>query len=169
MLRRALYSMVLLILLQSSLALSQTQEATKAQLIRYLIKLLHSESFATQMAAESARNIFQVLRTARPDIPDRALQIVERELVAIISENLATPGGYFDQIVPIYDRHFSTEDIKAMVTFYSTSAGQKWIQALPSVNQENIVVSQQWANSLGPIIERRVTSALAREGLLPKQ
>ncbi len=169
MLRRALYSMVLLMLLQSSLALSQTQEATKAQLIRHLIKLLHSESFAAQMAAESARNIFQVLRTARPDIPDRALQIVERELVAIITENLAAPGGYFDQIVPIYDRHFSTEDIKAMVNFYSTPAGRKWIQALPAVNQENIVASQQWADSLAPIVERRIPAALAREGLLPNK
>lgn len=54
-----------------------------------------------------------------------------------------------EKIIPIYDKYYSTEDIKAVNAFYETPAGQKLLSTLPQVMQEAMKVGQEWGEKIG--------------------
>lgn len=61
-----------------------------------------------------------------------------------------------NMIVPIYDKHFTEEDIKGMIAFYETPAGKKMVEKLPMIMQESMTVGQEWGRQLGEKILARM-------------
>lgn len=49
-----------------------------------------------------------------------------------------------DLLIPIYDRHFTREDIDGLLAFYHSPLGKKLIATLPQVSQESMAVGQEW-------------------------
>jgi uncharacterized protein len=43
-----------------------------------------------------------------------------------------------DDMIPIYQRHFSKTDIEAMSTFYASPTGQKMMQEMPALTSESM-------------------------------
>ena len=46
-----------------------------------------------------------------------------------------------DDMIPIYQRHFSKTDIEAMSTFYASSTGQKVMREMPALTSESMQAS----------------------------
>jgi hypothetical protein len=46
-----------------------------------------------------------------------------------------------DDMIPIYQRHFSKTDIDAMTTFYASQTGQKMMQEMPALTSEAMQAS----------------------------
>jgi hypothetical protein len=46
-----------------------------------------------------------------------------------------------DDMIPIYQRHFSKTDIDAMTTFYASPTGQKMMQEMPALTTESMQAS----------------------------
>jgi hypothetical protein len=46
-----------------------------------------------------------------------------------------------DDMIPIYQRHFSKTDIDAMTTFYASPTGQKVMKEMPALTTESMQVS----------------------------
>lgn len=139
----------------------------KAGDIRRLIEVTGSANMARQMAAASSRQMFSTLKAARPEIPDRALAVMNVEFMAVFSENIAAPGGLLDRMVPIFDKHYTHEEIKELIAFYQTPLGKKVLAVTPLAAQESMTAGQEWGKSLAPEISRRIRGALIREGWLP--
>lgn len=53
---------------------------------------------------------------------------------------------FVDRLVPVYQRHFTAEDIEGLVKFYNSPLGQKVINEMPVATAEGAQVGQQWAN-----------------------
>jgi uncharacterized protein len=64
-----------------------------------------------------------------------------------------------EKIVPIYDKYYSLEDLRAVNAFYASPAGQKVLSSLPQVMQESMAVGQQWGEKAG----RELAAELAAE------
>ena len=160
--------MVLLCTLVGSSALADSPDTAKVGDIKRLVDMTGSANIAKQFAAVVSQQFFQTLKASKPEIPDRAITVMDRELMALFSEKLAAPGGLIDQVIPVYDKYFTHQEIKELIAFYETPTGKKAIVVLPKVVNEGIVIGQRWGQSLGPEIEKRVKAALMREGLLPK-
>jgi hypothetical protein len=43
-------------------------------------------------------------------------------------------------VVPIYARHFSLDDIQALIQFYESPLGQRFVEVLPQISQESQAV-----------------------------
>jgi len=54
-----------------------------------------------------------------------------------------------DLAVPIYDKHFSMEDLEGLTKFYQTPLGKKAVSALPQVVIETQTASMKWGQQLG--------------------
>ena len=54
------------------------------------------------------------------------------------------PEELVDLIVPIYDKHFSKEDIEGLIAFYQTPLGQKTLAALPAIERESSAAGEKW-------------------------
>ena len=50
--------------------------------------------------------------------------------------------------VPIYDKHFTHEEIKGLIAFYQSPLGAKVIEKMPAVAQESMVVGMEWGQDL---------------------
>jgi len=47
-------------------------------------------------------------------------------------------------MVPMYDRHFSHEEIRALIQFYETSIGHRMIEVMPQIMQESMAAGEEW-------------------------
>ena len=62
--------------------------------------------------------------------------------------------------MPIYDRHFDEQDLREMVSFYRTPAGQKSVALLPQIAQETM---RDVAEAVQPQIVGLVQEIIAEE------
>ena len=63
-------------------------------------------------------------------------------------------------IVPIYAKYLTLEEVKAINTFYASPAGKKLAQSTPMITQESVLVGQTW----GAKLAEKVMSELQKEG-----
>lgn len=64
----------------------------------------------------------------------------ERELVARLD-------GLVEALVPVYDRHFSLEEIEGMIAFMETPVGKKMVAETPQLMVESMEAGRKWAAS----------------------
>jgi TonB family protein len=104
------------------------------QLRADILQLLEVTHFKTTMT-ESAPKLFEPMRpmllsTLPASLPDRN-EIVDAYIAKLLG--LLQTDEFVEQIVAIYGKYFSDEDIKAMTAFYETPAGQHFSQVMPDV------------------------------------
>jgi uncharacterized protein len=54
-----------------------------------------------------------------------------------------------DLAVPIYDKHFSHQEVRSLIDFYQTPLGQKTVSTLPMLTAELQEEGRKWGESLG--------------------
>ena len=54
-----------------------------------------------------------------------------------------------DLAIPIYDKHFSDQELKDLIKFYDTPIGRKLVIALPQIVAELQAQGRQWGAKLG--------------------
>jgi hypothetical protein len=166
MLHRWSWALLMLVVVCHGAVADQVNKAKYAD-IKRLIEVTGSADVAEQFAAAASQQIFHTLKITRPDIPDRALAVIDKELVALFSEKVSAPGGLIDQIIPVYDKYFTGQEIKELLAFYQSPTGRKTMVVLPKVTNETMEAGQRFGQSLGPEIQERAVEALKREGMLP--
>ena len=66
-----------------------------------------------------------------------------------------TADEIMDSVIPIYQRHFTKQDLAASTAFYSSPAGQRILDQMPAVVQESLQAGQELA-------ARKMDAMLAR-------
>ena len=163
-LRGLLFAALLLFSLEASA--DALTPAKRADILK-LLEVTGAANMAQQFVSGISQNLFRNLKEARPDVPDRAFDVMNRELTALFAEKLQAPDGLLDRTIPVYDKHFTHAEIRELLAFYRTAIGRKTIAVLPKVVGESMVLGEKWGESLRPEIEKRVAAALRKEGLLP--
>jgi len=136
--------------------------------IKRLMEITGAANMGVLFGTEVSRQMFQTLKAARPEISDRAMTVIEKEINSLLAEEISRPGGLMDRVIPIYSKYYSQAEIRELLAFYQSPIGKKTIQVLPKVASESMVAGRQWGQSLGPELKKRVLAALQREGLIPK-
>jgi len=90
---------------------------------------------------------------ARPETPPELWDAFEQELKAEHMEDWA---------VPIYDRHFTHDEIREFIRFYETPAGQKLGSSMPALAQESMTD----AMGRGQALVKRMIERLRTGGYL---
>ncbi|TYA84269.1 DUF2059 domain-containing protein [Seonamhaeicola marinus] len=63
--------------------------------------------------------------------------------------NKASMQDLVDLLVPVYKKHLSIDDIKAIIEFYKSDAGKRFATKTPLIMQESMQVGQQWGMKIG--------------------
>lgn len=58
-----------------------------------------------------------------------------------------------DLLVPVYQKQFTEEDVKAFLEFYQSPAGKKLVEKQPVIMQESMVIGQQWGMGVAQKIQ----------------
>lgn len=129
----------------------QTSPEKRAD-IKELLKL----TGAAKQGLRSLDQLIQSYRSMLPQVPERFW----RDYRAQFNEQ-----AMMDLLVPAYDKHLSHEDIKALIVFYRSEAGQKFVRVMPDIQRETRQSGQRWGLRLAQTIEAK----LKAEGYLLDQ
>ena len=64
--------------------------------------------------------------------------------------------------VPVYNKYYTHDEIKQLIAFYETPLGRRMVEITPLVNQETMIIGQNWGEKLG----HDIVNELIREGYL---
>nr|WP_063571083.1 DUF2059 domain-containing protein [Luteibacter rhizovicinus] len=69
------------------------------------------------------------------------------------------------RMVPVYQKHFTAEDIDGLLKFYRSPLGQKVITQMPATMAEGMQIGKQWGQERG----QQMVSQLQSQGTLNPQ
>jgi hypothetical protein len=138
------------------LAMGATGQAVAAQpseqQVRQLFEVMHMSQMFGQMNSQMAG----VMGQALPCVPASYWQGF---IDASGSQQL------LGRMVPIYQAHFSANDVAGLLKFYQSPLGQKVITQMPQTMAEGLKVGQQWGRERGQAMIRQ----LQQKGTLDAQ
>ena len=129
--------------------------------IEQLLEMTHAVDIGKQMGVAGAQQIANVLKQARPDIPQSVLDALPPVVESVIAANI---GSFKEAVIPLYGKYFTGPEVKEMIRFYSTELGQKAIRVMPALMQESLVVGQEWGRSIAPQIDEQIRARLKTDG-----
>ena len=106
------------------------------QQVRQLFEVMHLSQSFDQMNAQMAGMMSQAV----PCVPVSYWQ------------NFIDADGrkqLLDQMVPIYQKHFTAADVAGLLKFYKSPLGQKVITRMPLAMAEGMQIGQQWTRQRG--------------------
>ncbi|HSB10080.1 MAG TPA: DUF2059 domain-containing protein [Blastocatellia bacterium] len=173
---------LLLLLLASGTAAAQNAEPTISPAKHDLIRGLYSAMKVDQMAQQSANLIMDQMNKQLPSMLaqllgdslelrgkpreefDRALIESSERVNARIKELLPQRIRWaetMEQIYyPIYDKHFTEQELKDLLAFYTSPTGQKAIQLMPDLLKESM---EKAAEIINPRLMRLINQVLDEE------
>ena len=130
--------------------------------IEHLLAMTGAMSLGKQMAANVVASLTHGLQSNRPDIPKDVINLLPEAVGSVFDENLE---ALKNEVIPIYHKHFTREEIQEMIRFYATPLGQKSIRVMPVLMQDSMMAGQRWGEMLGPKIEKKITTKLREHGV----
>ena len=146
---------------------AQTQDPAVRQEVAKLLEMTGTSQMAAQAASMVAGQILDGLRS-NVSISPRAIDVAKEVLDEEFKATMSAPDGLMTALGDVYARHFTIDDIKGLVAFYSSDLGKKIISALPKLMQESMQVAQEWTAREMPRIQRAIEDRLKKEGLIKK-
>jgi uncharacterized protein len=114
--------------------------------IRKLLEITGAKALALQSMDAMLKSIRPLLASSLPpgEYREKVIDLFfEKFRSRVDAQQL------LELIVPVYDKHLSHEEIKALIQFYETPLGKKTLSALPAIALESREVGEKWGQALG--------------------
>ena len=121
---------------------SSPGEARKEK-IRKMMALSGGEQAMTNMLGQ----IVLQLKQSIPEVSDEFWRDFQSELKY---------SNLVELCVPIYERHFTEQDLDELIKFYASPLGKKLLAKMPQINQETFAVSSAWGREIGERVQGRL-------------
>ena len=90
-------------------------------------------------------------RAANPGIP---AEFWDRFLAAVQERK----GELEALFIPIYDRHFSADELRQLLAFFRSPIGQKMLTEQPAIAREAMDAGREWGQHLGLEIGQKMAA-----------
>lgn len=124
----------------------QKIEPAKQADIRRLLDLMGTKKLMEQMMSMMHEQIRSSLTRSLPQ-NERG-----RKMLDAFFQKFRTkfnPELVIENVVPIYDKYLSAEDVKGLVQFYESPLGQRMIKVLPEITREAQLLGSQLGQRAG--------------------
>ena len=110
-------------------------------------------SIVASGASISYEAIIGQMLAMQPSLTDEAkTTITEKALAELI-----------DLMTPVYQKHISLDDLRAINAFYQTEAGKRIGAAVVGITADSMPVGQQWAMKLQGLIQSAVMNSIEQQ------
>jgi len=106
-----------------------------------------------QLFAQMRSMSREQLKKRRPDLTDADFARMDRDSEDLIKH--FPMEEMLNEMIPVYQRHFTKSEIEALTAFYSSPAGQKLLHEMPAVTAETM-------RAVYPRLEAEVDAAIKR-------
>jgi uncharacterized protein len=117
-------------------ATAKSMDPEKEADLRSLLQYVGAKEQLQSVASESAAQYSEKLNASVKNVADNSKR---QELVAVASGSFHKNFDQqraLQQIAAIYDKHFTDDEIKGLLDFYSSPLGQKFAAESPKINKE---------------------------------
>lgn len=101
----------------------------------------------TEVGKSISTQLIQLQKKRMPDIPDQFWSDFSKE-VDLKALN--------EKIVQLYIKNLTVKEMEEITAFYKTETGQTFLNKLPVLQQETMMVGRQWGMSLRMQITKRL-------------
>jgi hypothetical protein len=113
----------------------QAPVPAEAETIRELMRV----TGAAEIGLQFLDGLMGPLKSTAPEVPEA---LWEEMRSRIATEEIV------DLVVPIYQEHLSQADAEALVAFWSSPVGQRFVEKQPLILQESMAVGRKWGEDL---------------------
>ena len=111
--------------------------------IQKTLRLVGMEKLMDQMKTQ----MFTMFREKTKDVPEEYWKRAESKF---------DMAELMQLLIPLYDKYYTIEDLKALNAFYESPVGQKVLSTLPQITQESMKIGQAWGEDVARRVEREV-------------
>ena len=148
----------------SSASAQEIDAAYRADLEK-LLDVSGAASLGSKMAEITSAQLIDAMKKNQPDAPPRAFEIIREVLLAEFSHFFDDPQVRTD-MVQMYAKVFSRQEVTALLEFYSSDLGRKAISVMPRLAEEGAGVGQRWAVANAPRVLGIIQQRLRDEKLI---
>lgn len=127
---------LILLLALGVMAVRAEIDSAKRREIEKMMRLTGMEKMVDQLMSQ----MITTFRTSYPDVPESFWDKFKSKM---------NSRDLIEKLIPLYDKYYTTEDLKAVNTFYETPAGRKIISTLPRLMSEAMEVGKEWGAQVG--------------------
>lgn len=124
-------------------------------------------------SASQVRQLFQVMHM------ERTFSLMNAQIAGLMGQSLpCVPGSYWQgfldadsmkqldtRLIPIYQKHFTAQDVAGMLRFYRSPLGQKVIAVMPETMADAMQAGRKWSQARA----QQMVGVLQKEGKLNAQ
>lgn len=138
------------------------EEAEKRAAIERLMEITKAADMGAQMGQLISQQIVQMGGAETDEAAARRAEIT----ATVIGEAIA---GLMDEVIPIYEKYFTHEEILEIIAFHESPIGKKSIEVMPQLMAESMQVAQRWGMTAMPEILETVSEQMREEGLTERE
>jgi hypothetical protein len=156
---KRILSAIILVACAGCFTLSRAQATVspeKAKNLHRLMELIGSHNLARQMMDGMMASIKGNMQGADKELEAKVFRIYEEELRKVFTVERVEA-----LVFPIYDKHFTDDEIIALIAFYESPLGKKTTSVLPQILSESLVVGEQ----LGREVQQSALDRIQKEVL----
>ena len=120
-----------------------TIDPAKAAEIRKMLELTGMTKLVNQMKTQ----MLDMYKSRNTGVPPELWTRLDQEM---------DMNDLIEQIVPLYDKYYSLDDLKAANAFYQTPAGQRILAVTPQLMHASMQVGQAWGQKIGMKVEKEI-------------
>lgn len=132
---------------------TEKQGDSKAAAVRELMELMRAAELADQFGQAMTQQLYQVLKTTRPELPPEAFEIVREEVGRQLAEDRDKLLG---QMAAIYEKNFAEQEMRDLIAFYQSDLGRRTMAVIPQIIQESMGLGKSWGQAVGPKLMARL-------------
>jgi len=118
----------------------------KQALIDRIMEVAGTKAIMMQTMQAMEGNIRPLMTQALPpgDYRDKLIDLFFAKF-----HSKADSQKLMEMLVPVYDKYYSTEELKQLLQFYQTPIGKKSLEVMPKVLAESENAGRKWGETLG--------------------
>jgi len=89
-------------------------------------------------------------KSQKTDVPSEFWDSLQAELLK------SSVNVLIMKLSPVYKKYFNTDDLKEIISFYSTPIGKKLAEKSPFITQEAMEIGKQWGMEMGQKIMEKL-------------
>ncbi|MGH8115611.1 MAG: DUF2059 domain-containing protein, partial [Rhodanobacteraceae bacterium] len=79
--------------------------------------------------------------------------------------NPATINQLISNLVPVFAKYYTDQDVRGMIAFYKTPLGKKVIATNPKIAQAGLQIGESWGRALAPELVQHIEARFKQEGI----
>ena len=169
------YYIILFYAIFSVIGLNASEiSSDKKDLIKEVVLLTSGGSIEKMMEPSLEAMVANILQqmSAHIELTESNANVLSKMLLGIYERSLFTEESFnvlLEKMYIIYDKYYTTQDLRDMLEFYKTDIGKKQLRIMPYILRDSTMAGAEWAQEmLSPMegeIYEEITKVLGELGI----